>query len=560
MARKIATGAQSFSFLLENNAFYIDKTHFIKEWWESLASITLITRPRRFGKTLTLDTVRTFFSPEFATRKELFENLSIWKYEKFRRLQGKIPVIYISFSDIKCNNIERTKYFIKYSIENVYEAYRFLLDDHNFFSQFERERFLAVNSSMSDDLTQIALKELSKYLKRFYGVNPLILIDEYDTPMQEAWSQHYWEELSNFMRGFFNSTFKTNPYIERGLITGITRISHESLFSDLNNLEIISSTSRQYADCFGFTEEEVFSAMDEFCLPEKQKVKKWYDGFIFGDIHDIYNPWSITQYLDKKRFRPYWANTSSNTMVTDIIGQSNTEVKRLTEFLLNGNSITVVFNEEIIFSQLRSNTGSIWALLLAAGYVKVLSYKDEISEYEITLTNHEVSLIFENNIKEWFNKPALSSLTSDFYQALLQADLPQINSTIQRISLESFSWFDTSGKEPERFYHAFVLGMLVDLKASYALESNRESGKGRYDIMLTPKDPAQHPGIVIEFKSMDPLGEKDLAGSAKAALDQIRSLSYVASLTARGVPADQILAYGFAFKGKEVLVEGGKAC
>jgi hypothetical protein len=247
-------------------------------------------------------------------------------------------------------------------------------------------------------------------------------------------------------------------------------------------------------------------------------------------------------------------------MATNLIGQGDIEIKQLTETLLIGKSITIHINEEVIFSQLRENSEAVWGLLLAAGYVKVLSYKDEINEYEITLTNHEVMLIFENNIKTWFNNPKLASITRDFYHALMHADLPQINSTMQRISLESFSWFDTSGKEPERFYHAFVLGMLVDLKASYALESNRESGKGRYDIMLTPKDPALHPGIVIEFKSMDPLGEKDLAGSARAALDQIRSLSYAASLTARGVPTDQILAYGFAFKGKEVLVEGGKAC
>ncbi|MBO4295373.1 MAG: AAA family ATPase [Desulfovibrio sp.] len=561
MARKIATGAQSFSFLRENNAFYIDKTKFIKEWWENLDQITLITRPRRFGKTLMLDTVRTFFSPEFADHGDIFEGLSIWKEEKFHKLHGKIPVIFLSFADIKCVTIEKTKYLIKYALENLYKSYRFLLDCEGFFTNDERTMFASVNRLMSDDMMQIAVKDLSKYLKQFYGVSPLVLIDEYDTPMQEAWSHNYWDELTSFMRGFFNSTFKTNPYIDRGLITGITRISRESLFSDFNNLEVITATSEKYADCFGFTEAEVFEAMDEFDLSEKQKVKSWYDGFIFGDIHDIYNPWSITQYLAKKRFRPYWANTSSNTMATDLIGQGDAKIKQLTESLLIGNSIVVNFDEEIVFSQLHEDVGAIWSFLLAAGYVKVLSYKDEISEYEITLTNHEVTLIFEKNIKEWFSKPKIANITSEFYQALMQADLRTINSAIQRISIETFSWFDTSGKEPERFYHAFVLGMLVDLKASYALESNRESGKGRYDIMLIPKDASKHPGIVIEFKSLDPhRGEKELADTAKAALEQIRSLSYAASLTARGVPEDRILTFGFAFKGKDVLVEGGKAC
>ncbi len=561
MSRKIATGAQSFSFLRENNAFYIDKTKFIKEWWENLDQITLITRPRRFGKTLMLDTVRTFFSPEFADRKDLFAGLSIWQDDKFHKLHGKIPVIFLSFADIKCDTIEKTKYLIKYELENLYKSYSFLLNCEDFFTSDERNIFTSVSRLMPDDLMQIAVKDLSKYLKQFYGIRPLVLIDEYDTPMQEAWSHNYWEELTSFMRGFFNSTFKTNPYIDRGLITGITRISRESLFSDFNNLEVVTATSEKYADCFGFTETEVFMAMDEFELSEKQKVKSWYDGFIFGNIHDIYNPWSITQYLAKKRFRPYWANTSSNTMATDLIAQGDAKIKQLTELLLIGNSIIVNFDEEIVFSQLRRDPGAIWSFLLAAGYVKVLSYKDEISEYEITLTNHEMMLIFEKNIKEWFSKPKLANITSEFYQALIEYDLQTINSTIQRISLETFRWFDTSGKEPDRFYYAFVLGMLVDLKASYVLESNRESGKGRYDILLIPKDVPAHPGIVIEFKSLDPQrGEKELADTAKAALEQIRSLSYAASLKARGVPEDRILTYGFAFKGKGVLVEGGNAC
>ena len=412
---------------------------------------------------------------------------------------------------------------------------------------------------MSFEVATESLNCLSKYITIYYGKKPIILLDEYDTPMQEAWINGYWNDISYLFRGLFNSTFKTNQWIERGLLTGITCVSKESMFSDVNNLQVVTVTTPLYTDCFGFTEEEVFSSMDEYNLSDKDKVKAWYDGFIFGGRKDIYNPWSILKYLSLAELDTYWADTSSNSFASDLIRQSNSELKIQLETLLQKKSIVEKIDEQIVFNRLYQIPNAILSLFVASGYFKVLSYDKSKKQYIISPTNYEVQIMMESLISEWFHSPTLVSISREFISALFEGRTARMNAMLNKISLETFSFFDMSGKEPERFYHGFVLGLIVDLKGRYTIESNRESGFGRYDVMLIPVN-KNDPGIIIEFKSISyDDGEKDLLDTVNAALQQIEDKHYVTAMVARGLAQERLFTYGFAFKGKEVLIAGGPA-
>ena len=565
MAKVISIGDQSFESIREKNNFYIDKTLFIKEWWDNYDIVTLITRPRRFGKTLNMDMIKCFFSNEYKDRGDLFEGLDIWKDEKYRELQGTYPVIFLSFAAIKQNNYQDTIAKIKKIICSLYQSFIFLKDWDGLTDE-EKNNVKRISEDMSDVTAQSAINELSNYLSRYYGKKVIILLDEYDTPMQEAYVNGYWEELVAFTRSLFNSTFKTNPYLERAIMTGITRVSRESTFSDLNNLEVVTTLSLKYTTAFGFTEQEVFNSLDEFELSDqKEEVKAWYDGFVFGKERDIYNPWSIINYLDKKEYRTYWADSSSNGLVSKLIQQGSSKTKIIMGELLDGKSIKTKLDEQIVFDQLDGNTEAIWSLLLASGYLKV-DYFDFAKAngnniYELSLTNFEVKKMFEKMIDNWFKTRDDSS--SEFVGALLKGDLEAMNYYINEITANIFSCFDVAGKEesrirPENFYHGFVLGLMVDQSENYIITSNRESGFGRYDIMLEPidKNNDKYPGIIIEFKVINSRKENSLEETVKAALNQIEEKNYDAELIKRGVNKENIHHYGFAFKGKEVLIEG----
>ena len=561
MARTVAIGIQDFEKVIEKNCFYVDKTHFIKEWWESQDDVTLIARPRRFGKTLNMSMLEKFFSVEYAGRGELFEGLGIWKEEKYRGLQGTYPVISLSFANVKEADYRMTRKKICQLVKNIYVKYSFLKES-DVLTEADRAFFDRILlTDMDDSDASLSLYQLSDFLYRYYGKKVIILLDEYDTPMQEAYVSGYWNELVAFTRSLFNSTFKTNPYLERAVMTGITRVSKESIFSDLNNLEVITTTSDKYATAFGFAEEEVFAALDECGYSDrKDAVKRWYDGFIFGEHKDIYNPWSILNFLAKGKIATYWVNTSSNSLVNKLIREGNKRVKTTFEALLRGETIACPIDEQIVYNQLDSSEGAIWSLLLASGYLKVLKAEEKLvagkqAMYELELTNEEVKDMFYGMVQGWFQEP--NGSYNDFVEALMQGDLDAMNEYMNRMTLLMFSSFDTgtipSKSQPERFYHGFVLGLMVDLADRYVVTSNRESGFGRYDVMLEPKD-KDDDAMILEFKVFNPRRETSLEDTVQSALAQIEEKQYEAALIARGIPSEHIRRYGFAFEGKQVLI------
>ena len=564
MARTVSIGAQGFEELRTEGYFYIDKTQFISDWKASGDKITLITRPRRFGKTLLLDTVRCFFSTEFAERgEELFGGLDVWQDSGMRELQGRVPVVFLSFADIKHTNFDDTMYGIKELIGGLGIAHSYLLE-----SDAVDERLKTTIGSMGPSMPHVAvsrsIKNLCQALESHWKVKPIVLLDEYDTPMQEAWLGGYWDEMSAFMRSFMNSSFKTNPSLGRALMTGITRVSRESIFSDLNNLDVCTVTTPAHQTAFGFTQQEVDASLVEFGLQDKRdKVKEWYDGFCFGGVEGIYNPWSITQYLNRGQLTTHWMNTSSNGLAESVVRTGATDIKSDFEILLKGDTVSQVIDEQIIFSELGYSSSAAWSLLLASGYLTTTA---EIPEQfddprQLRLTNLEVRKSFDRMIERWFGRTAQNY--DGFIKAILVGNEEDATDYLEDVTLACMSSFDgathTAESEPERFYHGLVLGLLASLRGRYTVESNRESGRGRYDIMLVPQagPQGQDAPIIIEFKVFDPRRESTLEDTASRALEQIQERAYATTLIERGYSIKDILSYGIAFRGKEVLVVCG---
>lgn len=559
MEQVLGIGIQDFEKIRSTNNFYIDKTNFIQEWWETNNEVTLITRPRRFGKTLNMSMLHCFFSNKYENRGDLFEGLSIWREEKYRQLQGSYPVIYMTFAGIKPATYDSFLFQMRRVLSDLYRQYDYLLQGDDL-DESQRRDFLEIKGRKSnqEDL-QTAINQLSSYLYAHFGKKVIIILDEYDTPMQEAYLNGYWDEVVNFIRGFFNSSFKTTNDVERVIMTGITRASKESIFSDFNNLIVCTATSKRFETAFGFTEEEVFESLNRYGLGDKkQEVKTWYDGFKFGSVSDIYNPWSILNYLQERELKIYWANTSSNSLVSKLIQEGSPDLKQQMEQLLKGETLEIPLDEQIVFNQLTKKKGAIWSLLVSAGYLKITDTKwvERKDVCYLKITNLETEIMFDTMIQDWFEDDTRNY--SSFVKALLSGNLKEMNAYMNRIALQTFSSFDSGNRpseftQPERFYHGFVLGLLVELRDRYEIKSNRESGFGRYDVALIPMN-GSDPAIMIEFKVMDSAEETSLEETVQNALTQIKEKNYDADLLTRGIKQDRICHYGFAFKGKKVLI------
>ena len=559
MRRVIGIGQQDFGDIRRENLFYVDKTAFIREWWENRDCVTLITRPRRFGKTLTMSMLEYFFSVKHAKESKIFEGLKIWEDEKYHKIQGTWPVISLSFANVKEPTYEMAKKRICQLLTDIYNKNQFLLES-GLLTDEETAYFKRITTEMDEIDATMALHRMSDFLSRYYRKKVIILLDEYDTPMQEAYIEGYWERLVSFTRSLFNASFKTNPFLERAIMTGITRVSKESVFSDLNNLVVITTTSDAYATSFGFTEQEVFHALEEFGKSEKQKeVKNWYDGFTFGRISDIYNPWSILNYLKTGKIASYWTNTSSNRFVGSLIRESGRNLKMDFENLLKGGMLRTMLDEQVVFSQLDHSETAIWSMLLASGYLKIADHETDTRTgreyYTLALTNREVQLMFENIVHDWFAEGAEDY--NDFIKGLLSGDVEAMNCYMNRITKRMFSYFDTgkkqSDQEPERFYHGFVLGLIIELENKYQILSNRESGFGRYDVVLEPLDKKEK-AFIIEFKVRNPKTERTLEDTVQTALGQIKKKEYAVGLENSGILKENICVYGIAFEGKKVLI------
>ncbi|SFG45047.1 AAA family ATPase [Oribacterium sp. WCC10] len=556
MLKTVGLGLQDFEQVIKEKNIYIDKTKFISEWWRSNDGVTLITRPRRFGKTLMLSTVDKFFSVRQGNNEELFKGLNISQDAEIMKECGKWPVLFISFASVKSDTYEGALQQFKWLFTEWTAQMAYLTEK---MSSKDLEFRNKVSYDMDDMTACQCLNTFCRWLCDYYGKKVIILIDEYDTPMQEAYVNGYWGELTGFMRNLFNSTLKTNPYLGRALLTGITRVSRESLFSDLNNLKMVTITSEKYADCFGFTEEEVFGALEAYGYDtEKEKVKAWYDGFKFGNTEGIYNPWSIISFLQEGKYESYWANTSSNSLVSKLVREGNVDIKKSFENLLQGETIETEIDEQLVFGEMDGNEKAVWSLLFASGYLKAVSVRDidGIIKYELKLTNYEVVVSFSILVKRWFENAG--SNYSYFVKALLEGNIDDMMDTLSEICEDMISSFDGSGKAaPENFYHGLVIGLLVELRDRYEIKSNRESGLGRYDVMLRPRDKKDN-AVIIEFKSKRRSEKgKSLDELADMALKQIEDRKYETELVSAGYDKDKIKKLAFAFEGKELLIKEG---
>ena len=574
LGERACMGYQSFEFYGGGQQFYVDKTYFIPEWMAAPAQVTLITRPRRFGKTLLLSTIEHFFDPGRGGHEDWFEKLKVWRNAKCRALYGKIPVISINFSAVKGQSFDRALRLMANSLSDTYAAHAYIFrnsarisEDRDDFHE-SYELFTLIKRSLEreeSDYLPTAVKTLAKILYDYYGVKPILLLDEYDTPIQEAYVGGYADEMLDLCRLFFNASFKQNPYYQKALILGIMKISQNSLFSDMNHTRVVTCLSDPYGDVFGFTEQEVMDILKCRNIDEMQEIKRFYDGFIFGKTKDIYNPWSISCFLVEGKYLPYWANTSSNELIGQLIGKASPGFKMEMESQIRGESLHKRVEEDTSLLYLDGDENAVWSLLLATGYLKAeyVEKKPSGTECELSITNQETFVIFYTQILKMFSRNEGSY--DAFVQALLHHQTDELNQIINDITYSSLSYFDSghtpANRSPENFYHGLVLGLIVSLRDRYRITSNRESGRGRYDIAMVPlalqngKEGEARDAFIIEFKVKDPKKEASLQATLDTAFAQISQKRYDTELLASGVPKERIFKLAFAFEGKDVLVE-----
>ena len=552
--KKIALGESDFRSIIENNEYFVDKSLLIKEIFEDSSRIILIPRPRRFGKTLNLSMIRYFVERCDEDRRYLFNNLLIEKEQDIMKRQGIYPTIYLTFKDEKHDKFEDFQMKLAFFVSEIYKKHYYLYESLTF--QVDKDYFDKIINKVSTKAElEMSLKNLSKYLYDYYGEKVIILIDEYDTPIQHSYFSGIYDDTIAFMRNFLSNTLKDNIYLEKALLTGILRVARESIFSGLNNLDVYSILKEGYSDKFGFTEVEIEKMLNDFnIVEEKDEFKRWYNGYLFGNTV-IYNPWSTLSYLKDKNeyFMPYWVNTSENKIIKTILSKGSDGLKKSFEELLKGNTIETTIDENIIMADIEANENNVWSFLLLSGYLKVVNKirKEDEIYYEVAIPNVEVKHMYNKIIKDWASESYVSSEYNEMLKALINFDYEVFEEIFIDYVEKSLSYFDVSGEEPERVYHSFVLGMLVALNNTHYVLSNRESGYGRYDVMVIPKDITK-PGIIIEFKRARKNNKKTIEQLIEEAKKQIEDKKYETELLSRGITDIKKLV--IVFKGKEVFI------
>jgi len=548
---KLPIGISDFKKLIEANYQFADKTLFIKDIIDDGAGVILITRPRRFGKTLNMSMLNYFLNQNQKDKPNLFENLEIAKDGEFCEThQNKYPVIFVSFKDIKEASYQNTFYAMSSLISSVYSQHRYLLEGGALYED-EKSRFNRILNNQADTTElQNSLQRLSEYLNRYFGVPVIVLMDEYDTPIQEAYFRGYYAELVPFMRGLLGQLLKDNSNVNKAILTGITRVSQESLFSGLNHLRVYTLLNEKYGQYFGFTEDEVVRLIDKTGYEVSiNSIKEWYNGYQVGK-YILYNPWSIINCLSNDgRLEPYWLNTASNELIATLLSKADPSVKYKFEELLQGKVITQSLMVNLVFTDLEKREEALWSLLLYAGYLKVLSSEVLESRFvaQIAIPNREVSFAYHKIVEDWFSTAINLESYDRFIKTIIDGDIDRFKAYIGAYIMQSGSYFDFNANTPEQIFHAFILGMVVGLRKTYIIQSNAETGFGRCDVMLIPKDSSKQ-AILLEFKTAK--APELLLDRANEGLEQIKDKSYIEILHQHHIKS--ATAIGLAFCGKEV--------
>ena len=551
--QSIGIGEIDFKTLRLNNNYFIDKSLYIKDIIDNGSKVILVTRPRRFGKTLNMSMLRYYFDVREENSKEIFEGLKIMNEDEYYTSKmGYYPVVYVSLKDVESYSYEKMITDLQKAISNIYIEHRYLLESNKIYEE-EKENIRKILFQKGNETTlQNALKDLSIYLNRYYGKPVILLLDEYDVPLQAAYVKGYYGKAVEFLKSFYNTSFKDNICLEKAILTGVSRIAKESIFSGMNNFDVFTIMDNEFADDFGITSKEMEKVIADFNIEEdREEIKKWYDGYKIGNVEGIYNPWSILNYLNKRELRPYWVNTSSNDLIKMTFKKSNA-VKEKMISLLNSEPVEVKINLETIIVGIENREENIWGLMLQTGYLKVLETVNlEERLYKVALPNNEIKDLFRGMVREWFiNKVEGENLRS-ILNDLVNLKLEDFERKLKKLVIEMFSYFDVGENTAESFYHAFILGMLVGLKDSYYVKSNRESGYGRYDIMLEPKEKDKS-SFIMEFKVVESMEEKEVKAKIKEAKEQIKDKRYEQELKERGFT--NVTKMVFVCNGKEIEI------
>jgi len=548
---KLPIGISDFQKLIQGRYEFADKSNFIKEIVNDGAEVILITRPRRFGKTLNMSMLQYFLQSNYPQEQNLFEGLAVSEDVEFcKTYQNQYPVIFISFKDIKKSNFADAYADITRLMQDLYANHRHLLEG-DILAEDEKQKFISVlNQEAIKTNLESGIKQLSLYMTKKFNQKPILLIDEYDTPIQAAYMNGYYDEMIELMRSIMGQALKDNIHITKAILTGITRVAQESLFSGVNNFIAYSLLQKKYGQYFGFTEAEVIGLLNksEYVIP-LQGIKEWYNGYRVGD-YTLYNPWSIINCLNNEGIlKPYWLNTADNSLLKSLVSNASTVVKRRFEELLQGKSVEAPLMENLVFADLNQKEDVLWSFLLYVGYLNVLSTRRQgyLLLAEIAIPNKEVGCIYDEMISEWFSKAISLETYDEFVNSISTGDMERFEVILSAYLIQSGSYFDFNVNTPEQVFHGFILGLVLGLRDSYIIKSNQEGGYGRFDVVLIPNDKKKN-GVLIEFKTAD--RAELLESRAKEALEQIKLKKYTAIFEQHGIKS--ALAIGLAFCGKQV--------